>query len=181
MKIIEAINKIDDLKFNNFEQDRKIDWLSRLDWMVKRLIIDTHDGADKEKAITEYIHANKAAYEAAVVEYMKVNEVSREEAEKNVEFREVKYKEAKEYIEATRNDISFAGYDDTTDLNTELLIPAPFDEAYLRWMEAQIDYHNGEIDKYNISITMFNTEFEAFANWYHRNHLPVSHGRRFVF
>ena len=124
MKIIEAINKIDDLKFNNFEQDRKIDWLSKLDCMVKRLIIDTHEGG---------------------------------------------------------NDIAFTGYDSETDTQTELLIPAPFDEAYLRWMEAQIDYHNGEIDKYNISITMFNTEFEAFASWYHRNHLPVSHGRRFIF
>ena len=77
--------------------------------------------------------------------------------------------------------VSFTGYNADTDLHTQLLIPAAFDEVYLRWMEAQIDYSNGEIDKYNISITMFNTEFEAFATWYHRNHMPVSRGRRFIF
>ena len=77
--------------------------------------------------------------------------------------------------------VNFTGYDSDTDMHTSLLIPAPFDEVYLRWMEAQIDYHNGEIDKYNISITMFNTEYEAFANWYNRNYMPVSRGSRFIF
>lgn len=77
--------------------------------------------------------------------------------------------------------VSFTGYDSDTDQHTQLLVSAPFDEIYLRWMEAQIDYYNGEIDKYNISITMFNTEFEAFAAWYHRNHMPISRGKRFIF
>lgn len=179
MKIVEAINRLDSLKHNTYSESDKVQWLSRLDWMVKRVIIDTHDGADKEKAITEYIQATKAAHEAAVVEYMKVNEVSRDEAEKNVEFREVKYKEAKEHIEATRNDISFAGYDDTTDQKTELLIPAPYDEVYLRWMEAQIDYHNGEYDKYNNAIDMFNTAYTGYQNYYNRTHMPK--GKSFKF
>lgn len=77
--------------------------------------------------------------------------------------------------------VTFTGYDSDKDLHTQLLVSAPFDEVYLRWMEAQIDYSNGEIDKYNISITMFNTEFEAYATWYHRNHMPISRGRRFIF
>ena len=125
MKIIEAINKVDELKFNTFSQEQKVGWLSRLDHMVKTLIIDTHEGG---------------------------------------------------------KDIPFAGYDSDTDPDsTELLIPTPFDEVYLRWMEAQIDYHNGEINKYNISISMFNTEHEAFASWYHRNHKPASHGGSFTF
>lgn len=124
MKINEAINKIDNLKFNAISEEQKIDWLSRLDRMVKTQIIDTHEGGEG---------------------------------------------------------VRFTGYNGDTDLHTELLIPSPFDEVYLRWMEAQIDYCNGEIDKYNISITMFNTEFEAFETWYHRTHMPVSHGRRFIF
>lgn len=80
------------------------------------------------------------------------------------------------------DDTNFAGYDSETDLfNTELLIPAPFEEVYLRWIEAQIDYYNGEIKKYNISMSMFNTEYAAFENWYRRNHMPRSHGSRFIF
>lgn len=122
MKIIEAINRIDALKHNTYTQTDKVQWLSRLDWMVKRHIIDTHEGADE---------------------------------------------------------VSFTGYDDSTDLQTELLIPAPYDEVYLRWMEAQIDYHNGEYGKYNNSIDMFNTAYEAFQNYYNRTHMPIGKGMKY--
>ena len=124
MKIIEAIQKIDSLKHNTFEQDLKVGWLSQLDSRVKKLIMDTHEGGEN---------------------------------------------------------VSFTGYDSNTDVHTELLIGAPFESVYLRWMEAQIDYWNGEIDKYNISITMFNTEFEAYENWYRRTHMPKGSSQRFIF
>ena len=115
MKIIEAINRIDSLKHNTYTQNEKVAWLSRLDSMVKRLIIDTHEDGE---------------------------------------------------------DITFTGYDDTTDLKTELLVPAPFDEMYLRWLEAQIDYTNGEYDKYNNSILMYQAAYDGYANYYNRNHMP---------
>ena len=124
MTIIEAITRLDVLKANAYTQHEKVEWLSRLDNMVKKHIIDTH------------------------------------ECDENV---------------------IFTGYDDTTDNSTELLVPAPFDEVYLRWMEAQIDYHNGEYSKYNNSIIMFNTAFEAYQAYYNRTNKPVSHGNRFVF
>ena len=115
MTILEAINRIDSLKHNTYTQNDKVAWLSRLDSMVKRLIIDTHEGGE---------------------------------------------------------DITFTGYNDSTPVNTELLVPAPFDEMYLRWLEAQIDYTNGEYDKYNNSILMYQTAYEGYANYYNRNHMP---------
>ena len=69
--------------------------------------------------------------------------------------------------------MTFTGYDDSTDIQTELLVPAPYDEVYLRWMEAQIDYHNGEYGKYNNAVDMFTTSFEAYQNYYNRTHMPV--------
>ena len=122
MKIIEAITRVDALKHNTYTQPDKVQWLSRVDWMVKRHIIDTHEGADK---------------------------------------------------------VSFTGYDENTDLQTELLVPAPYDEMYLRWMEAQIDYHNGEYGKYNNAIDMFNTDYEEYQKYYNRTHMPV--GKRFKY
>lgn len=124
MKIIQAINRLDALIFNTYEQLDKIEWLSRLDSMVKKQIIDTHEGAEE---------------------------------------------------------VTFTGYDDNTDTQTELLVTAPHDEIYLRWMEAQIHYHNGEYDKYNNAIIMFNTAYEAYQAYYTRNHLPVIRGKRFLF
>lgn len=77
--------------------------------------------------------------------------------------------------------IKFTGYDDLTDDGTELLVQAPYDEVYLRWLEAQIHYHNGEYDKYNNAIILFNTAFDEYKAYYTRTHLPVSSGRRFIF
>ena len=79
------------------------------------------------------------------------------------------------------DDVTFNGYDADTPVNTVLLVPAPYDEVYLRWMEAQIDYHNGEYDKFNNSIIMYNTAFDAYQKHYTRTHKPVQHGRRFLF
>ena len=70
--------------------------------------------------------------------------------------------------------IPFAGYDDVSALTTDLLVPAPYDEIYVRWLEAQIDYANGEYGKYNNSITMYNKAYSAYENYYNRTHLPNS-------
>ena len=78
MTIIEAINRLDALKFNTYTQEDKVEWLSRLDSAVKLQIIDNHSGDES---------------------------------------------------------VPFTGYDENTPQNTVLLVPAPYDEVYLRWME----------------------------------------------
>ena len=65
--------------------------------------------------------------------------------------------------------------------NTVLTVEMPYDGLYCRYVEAQIHYHNGEYDKYNNAIIMFNTAYEAYQAYYTRNHLPVVRGRRFLF
>ena len=117
MKIREAVERIDSHKHNIYTQNDKIAWLSRLDSMVKTLIIDAHEGGEA---------------------------------------------------------VEFTGYDDSTDLNTEMLVPAPFDEMYLRWLEAQIDYSNGEYGKYNNAISMYQNLWDNYVNYYRRNHMPLS-------
>lgn len=75
----------------------------------------------------------------------------------------------------------FIPYGAHTAEDTVLLVEPPFDSVYLRWLEAQIDYHNGEYDKYNASILLFNTAFEAFAHHYGATHMPRGRLSRFVF
>ena len=43
---------------------------------------------------------------------------------------------------------------------------------YISWLEAKIDYFNGEYAKYNNSITRYNDTYAAYANDYNRNHMP---------
>lgn len=79
------------------------------------------------------------------------------------------------------DDVIFNGYDNNTPDDTELLAPAPYDSMYIRWMESQIHYHNGENASYNASTILFNAEFNSYAQWYTRNHTPLSKGSRFIF
>ena len=77
--------------------------------------------------------------------------------------------------------IAFSGYTEYTDLDTKLLVPAPYDEVYIRYLEMQIDYANNEYGKYNNSMMMYNSALSAFEKHYNREHMPISRGRRFVF
>jgi hypothetical protein len=47
MTIREALEKVDKLKPNQFEDEDKIRWLNDLDAKIKTEIIDTHEGADE--------------------------------------------------------------------------------------------------------------------------------------
>lgn len=115
MTIIEAINHIDTMKPNNYNQSDKIKWLSNLDSSIKAEIIDTHEGGEG---------------------------------------------------------IVFNGYDENTPLDTELLVPSPYDDVYPMWLESRIDYTNGEYAKYNNSNAMYLTAYAAYERYYNRNHMP---------
>lgn len=121
MTIIQAINRIDNLKYNTYSTAEKVAWLSTVDAMVQ----------------TQVVNANRGKKGGSVC------------------------------------------YDPDTDLDTELLVQAPFDEMYLRWMEAQMDYANGELDKYNNAMEMFRAVFDSYSNWYTRTHMPASRPIRF--
>ena len=71
------------------------------------------------------------------------------------------------------SDIVFEGYSEEN-LKAELLVSSPFENIYLRWLEAQIDYENNEIAKYNNSISRYNEIYTAFENYYNRNHMPLT-------
>lgn len=122
MTIIEAINRIDAVNPNNYTQPEKVAWLSTLDGVIKKEIVDTHEGSEA---------------------------------------------------------VTFSGYNDETPLDTELIVPAPYDEVYLFWLQSKIDYWNGDMGKYNNSIMMYNQAYENFEKAYNREHKPISNKLKF--
>ena len=122
MTIMEAIHRINAVKPNGYDQAQKIKWLNTLDGIIKKEIIDTHEGGD---------------------------------------------------------DVKFNGYTDDTNIITELLVPHPYDDIYIRYLEMQIDYANGEYGKYNNSKVMYNETYSAFKKYYNRNHLPKGNKIKF--
>lgn len=75
--------------------------------------------------------------------------------------------------------VTFDGYDAETALDTVLLVPAPYDDVYIKWLEAQIDYANGETNRYMNSMIMYNTAYSTFERFYNRTHMP--RGRKLKF
>jgi hypothetical protein len=51
--------------------------------------------------------------------------------------------------------------------------------VYLFWLQSKIDYWNGEMGKYNNSISMYNTAYATFERAYNREHKPISKKLKF--
>ena len=75
--------------------------------------------------------------------------------------------------------VIFNGYNESSDVTQEMLVPAPYDDIYLRWLEAQMDYANGEYNKYNNSVGIYNDAYTNYARYYNRTHMPK--GTKFKF
>lgn len=75
--------------------------------------------------------------------------------------------------------VTFTGYNDSTPLDTELLIKAPHDKIYVSWLQSQIDYANEETAKYNNSSAVYNHSYSEYENYYNRTHMPVSKKRKY--
>lgn len=54
--------------------------------------------------------------------------------------------------------------EDETDV--ELLADPPYDDIYAMWLEAQIDLANGEYNKYQNTMQVYNAYYGSFVVWY---------------
>lgn len=61
-----------------------------------------------------------------------------------------------------------------TDVDDELLVPAPHDKLYRSYLCAMIDFANGEYDKYNNAMTLFNRQYSEYTEWYIRTYDPAN-------
>ena len=56
---------------------------------------------------------------------------------------------------------------------TELLVSAPYHKIYYTYVMAMIDFANGEYNKYQNSMALFNSFFDCFTRWYAQNYRPA--------
>lgn len=52
------------------------------------------------------------------------------------------------------------------ELDTELLVEAPYDDIYALWLEAKIDFANGEYNKYQNTMQLYNEHYGSFVVWF---------------
>ena len=60
-----------------------------------------------------------------------------------------------------------------TDQNTELLVPAPHSKLYWTYLTAMVDFANGEYDKYNNTMQVYNAFMSEYMRWYAAHYRPA--------
>lgn len=68
---------------------------------------------------------------------------------------------------------SIISYNFDSDSNTQLLVKPPHDKIYWTYLSAMIDFANGEYNKYQNSMQLFNTYFGEYMRWYALNYHPA--------
>ena len=64
----------------------------------------------------------------------------------------------------------------------ELLVGDPYGEdLYYYYLQAMVAAENGETQRYNKRMTLFNSAYQGWANWYNRSHKPRQRGAGFHF
>ena len=64
----------------------------------------------------------------------------------------------------------------------ELIVAAPYGEdIYYYYLQAMIAAENSETQRYNKRMTMFNSAYTEWTNYYNRTHKPKRAGTHFVF
>lgn len=64
-------------------------------------------------------------------------------------------------------------YDYAENKDTRLLVEPPHDKIYWAYLTAMIDFANGEYNKYQNTMQMFNSFFGEFMRWFATNYRPA--------
>ncbi len=59
------------------------------------------------------------------------------------------------------------------DMGTTLLVDPPHDDIYPLWLQAKIDEANGEYDKYQNSMQIYNEHYGNFVCWFVNQYEPA--------
>lgn len=105
----------------------------------------------------------------STVDKLKPNTYEQEEKIRWLSFLDMTINKEIIYSYAIGNPYDFKGYDGNTPIDTVLIAESPYDEIYIKYIETQIDYYNGDTVSYENSCRMFNALFEDYKNYYSRN------------
>lgn len=64
-------------------------------------------------------------------------------------------------------------YEAEADRDTPLLVLPPHDKLYRSYLMAMIDFSNGEYERYQNAMQLFNAQFSEFSRWFARTYRPA--------
>lgn len=76
--------------------------------------------------------------------------------------------------------VPFVPYNENTDQDTVLVVPFPYDDIYVYFLEMQIGLFNRESEEYNKALALYNSAYTSFRNYWNKYHMPkTAHNRYF--
>ena len=75
--------------------------------------------------------------------------------------------------------VTFEPYTNDT-MNRTLIVPFPYDELYVYYLDMHACYVMGEMERYTNAMTMFNTAYRSFSCQYVRTHMPLQAKKRML-
>lgn len=72
---------------------------------------------------------------------------------------------------AEGNDLTFVPFQEGEE-EKELIVPIPYTDIYIYYLAAMIDFYNGDSDRYNDTMVLFNQAWEDYAAHYREENKP---------
>lgn len=65
-------------------------------------------------------------------------------------------------------------YFDDWGVTSQLLIPVPYIDAYINYLDMYVQLKLNQLGRYNNASALFNNAYIAYQQWYNRTHKPLS-------
>lgn len=76
--------------------------------------------------------------------------------------------------------VFYEDYNQNTDVDTVLLIPAPYDDIYIDWLDIKNELLVKDYKRYNNACEVYDRKFTEFSAFYNRTHMPLETKRRLL-
>lgn len=180
MTINELLTEVDDLKPNQYDDKQKIRWINQVEGKIIKEILETHE-PDPEY---EDIRMKPEVQTGDSTENNDVETVGDESTENTEEESKKEEPKVEQKEEAgwqplcnsagvIRPKYEFKGYDENTNMDTELLVKEPYTDLYKFYLMGMINLQNEEYDRYQNAAVLFNNAYRDFANYWNQTHRSV--------
>lgn len=58
------------------------------------------------------------------------------------------------------------------DMDSELIVPVPFEDIYINWLDAKIGFNSGDTGRYTRAMTQYNNLLLNYQQFYNRSTTP---------
>lgn len=194
MTLKELITRVDAIKPNAFDEVAKTAWINEVEGLVQTevMLLSAQD-------VTPYVY--KSTYKKAGIVFVDDKTIRLPSKPDMVAGGYVKLEDFETYADNNTAtpiqlkkvvgtdlvfaDGTFTSYNLGEEKNDaeiefdgsefELLVPPPHDKIYWVYLSALIDFANGEYNKYENTMQMFNAYFGEYLRWYATKYHPSAH------